>query len=101
MKGFPPKYPLPQLLLERIYRIQKTFVDVTATRPCRGLAANRRVPADIRLTVLDPVDALAPARIPDMLLRGQDSGFVANGFPSKDGRQTQALTLGYWSNRDL
>jgi hypothetical protein len=60
-KIFAPKYPLPQLLLERIYRIQQALVDETAVGPCRVLTANLRVPVRVQLVVLDPVDSLAPA----------------------------------------
>jgi len=62
-KVFAPKYPLPQLLLERIYWIHKPLVDEAAVGPCRVLAANCCVPVGVQLIVLDPVDAFASASI--------------------------------------
>lgn len=54
---------MAQLLLEGIYRIDKTLVDVTAVGPRRVLAADRGVPVGVQLIVLDPVDPFAPANI--------------------------------------
>ncbi len=59
-KVFAPKYPLAQLLLEGIYRIDKTLVDVPAVGSRSVLAAELGVPAGVQLIVLDPVNASAP-----------------------------------------